>query len=470
MTTKLRGSLRIARLLSILTGVSALIFIFVAGESRAAVAAPWEQEWKSLIKKAKEEGKLTVALGGSATRNLRHVYKAFEKKFGINVALGGGRGSLVTARLQSERANGIYTVDLVQIGVASTIRVLLPSGYLASIRSQFLLPEVKDPSKWLDGHHWWGDPKTKKFILFYSLPQGDANIAINTNLVNPNDLNSYNDVFDPRYDGKRVSGSLELSSGAHSIARMYMMVGKDWLRRWITEAKPVFSSDSDIIINWLIEGKYAIALFAGGSGEMAQLDDLRKKGAPVLRMKKIMKEGTDSNPGSSGTITFIKNAPHPNAAKLFINWYLSKEGQLVMQKGYSKGDSLRIDIPKDMIKDEFRRKKGVKYRVLTTEPEYKKILTEGMAYVKKLKRSAGYAAPVVRDRVVTTNITKIKRGGRRVSFKAKGGKTHTVRVSRRRTKVSRNGKKFSRGKLAVGMTCKFTYPGNMKRAKTIDCK
>jgi iron(III) transport system substrate-binding protein len=466
----LRNGLGFVRFLAILVGIGILSIAPSLESGNPAAAAAWEQEWKELIRQAKKEGHLTVALGGSASRNLRHVYKAFEKKYGIKVALGGGRGSLVTARLRSERANGVYSVDLVQIGVASTIRVLLPSKYLAPIPPLFLLPEVKDQSLWLDGHHWWGDPGTKKFIFYYSLPQGDPSIAINTKLVNPNDINSYYDVFHPRYNGLRVSGSMELSSGAHSIARMWMMVGKDWLRRWITEAKPVFSSDSDVMINWLIEGKYGIAMFAGGSGEMAQLDELRKKGAPVLRMTKILKEGADSNPGSSGNFTFIKNAPHPNATKLFVNWFLSKEGQLVMQKGYSKGDSLRIDIPKDMIKPEFRRKKGAKYRVLTTEPEYKRILTDGIAYVRQLKRSVGIAAPVVRDKVVTAKITGIKRKGRRVSFTAKGGKTHTVRVSGRRTEVSLKGKKISRGKLKVGMTCEFTYPGNKKRAKSISCK
>ncbi len=470
MTATLRDSLGFVRFLTILIGVGILSIAPSLKSGNPAAAAPWEQEWKELIKKAKKEGKLTVALGGSASRNLRHVYKAFEKKYGIKVALGGGRGSLVTARLISERAAGIYAVDLVQIGVASTNRVLLANEFLAPIPPLFLLPEVKDQSLWLDGHHWWGDPATKKFVFYYSLPQGDPSIAINTNLVNPDDINSYYDVFHPRYDGLRISGSMELSSGAHAIARMWMMVGKDWLRRWITEAKPVFSSDSDVMINWLIEGRYGIALFAGGSGEMAQLDDVRKKGAPVMRLTKILKEGVDSNPGSSGNFTHVKDAPHPNATKLFVNWFLSREGQLVMQKGYSKGDSLRIDIPKDMIDPRWRRKKGAKYRVLTTELEYAAILDKGMAYVKQLKRSVGIAAPVVRDRVVTAKITKIKRKGRRISFKAKGGKTHTVKVSRRRTAVSLKGKKTPRGKLKVGMTCEFTYPGNYKRAKSISCK
>ncbi len=469
MTTRMHGSLRSARVLPIFMAVGALLVALAWADGKPAAAAEaWEKEWKQLIVKAKAEGKLTVALGSSATRNLRHVYKAFEKKFGIKVTLGGGRGSLVVARLRSERSAGLYAVDLVQIGIASTTKNLLPNNYLAPIPPLFLLPEVKDQSLWFNGHHWWGDPKTKKFVFFYSLPQADSRIVINTNLVNPDDINSYYDLLHPRYDGMRASGPMELFGVGHSITMMWMMVGKDWLRRWITESKPAYAADSDIIINWLIEGKYGIAMFIGGSADRDKIDDLRKKGAPILRMTKIMKEGADSNPGSSGTFTVIKNAPHPNALKLFVNWFLSKEGQLVMQNGYSKGDSLRIDIPKDMLDPRWRRKKGAKYRVITTDPEYAQILAKGMAYVKQLNRSMGIAAPVAK--VVTAKITKVKRKGRRISFKVKGGKTHTVRVSGRRTKVSLNGKKISRKKLKVGMTCKFTYPANRERAKSISCK
>ena len=73
---------------------------------------------------------------------------------------------------------------------------------------------------------------------------------------------------------------------------------------------------------------------------------------------------------------------------------------------------MRIDIPKDMVDAGARRQKGAKYRVLTTEAEYQDILQKATAYVIKLKRSVGIGAPVVRDRVVTTKITGIKRKDR----------------------------------------------------------
>jgi hypothetical protein len=56
-----------------------------------------------------------------------------------------------------------------------------------------------------------------------------------------------------------------------------------------------------------------------------------------------------------------------------------------------------------------------------------------------------------------------------MEFKVKG-KTHKVKVSGSRTDITVNGQMSSRGKVKVGMTCKITYPGNGKEAKSISCK
>ncbi len=66
----------------------------------------------------------------------------------------------------------------------------------------------------------------------------------------------------------------------------------------------------------------------------------------------------------------VNRSPHPNAAKVFINWFLSAEGQLTLQRSLAKiGDapnSLRIDISKDDVPPMDRRVKGVKYLDLET--------------------------------------------------------------------------------------------------------
>jgi ABC-type Fe3+ transport system substrate-binding protein len=55
-----------------------------------------------------------------------------------------------------------------------------------------------------------------------------------------------------------------------------------------------------------------------------------------------------------GSMSLIKGAPNPNAARVFINWFLSRRGQIALQKytdlyGEDPPNSRRVDIPKDML-------------------------------------------------------------------------------------------------------------------------
>jgi len=73
--------------------------------------------------------------------------------------------------------------------------------------------------------------------------------------------------------------------------------------------------------------------------------------------------------GGSSVIVLINRAPHPNAAKVFINWYLSREGQVTWQRAMNTvvieaSDSMRIDIPKDDVMVASKRLEGVKYTVI----------------------------------------------------------------------------------------------------------
>jgi ABC-type Fe3+ transport system substrate-binding protein len=96
----------------------------------------------------------------------------------------------------------------------------------------------------------------------------------------------------------------------------------------------------------------------------SQIGRAKKQGLPVDTFR-LMKEGA-ALISQSGSVGLVKDAPHPNAAKVFVNWLLSREGQLTMQKAYVKvgvgaSNSFRIDIPKDMIPVEQRLQEGVEY-------------------------------------------------------------------------------------------------------------
>ena len=85
------------------------------------------------------------------------------------------------------------------------------------------------------------------------------------------------------------------------------------------------------------------------------------------------REGAFVNP-LNGSVSLSSQAPHPNAAKLALNWLLSRAGQSAFQKatnerpGSEGADSLREDIPKDDVFPPQRRAPGVEYLV-TARPE-----------------------------------------------------------------------------------------------------
>ncbi|HEY3167861.1 MAG TPA: hypothetical protein VGK57_11565 [Candidatus Binatia bacterium] len=87
----------------------------------------------------------------------------------------------------------------------------------------------------------------------------------------------------------------------------------------------------------------------------------------------VLKEGAALHT-QYGTLGLLNQAPNPNAAKVFINWFLSREGQSTLQKTFKSieaaPDSFRIDIPKDDVKPANRRVEGVQYLDLDSRPEW----------------------------------------------------------------------------------------------------
>jgi hypothetical protein len=74
----------------------------------------------------------------------------------------------------------------------------------------------------------------------------------------------------------------------------------------------------------------------------------------------LSKDGVAMEAGGT-MISLLNKAPHPNAAKVFVNWFLSRRGQIVYQDSHGDRDSLRVDIPKDNVPAGQRRIAGRKY-------------------------------------------------------------------------------------------------------------
>ena len=123
------------------------------------------------------------------------------------------------------------------------------------------------------------------------------------------------------------------------------------------------------MIDGAAKGKFHLAI----GGALRDLDALGDLGAPVKPLLKDMKEGGELSASSSlDLITTPINPPNPNAAKLWVNWWLSREGQTLMQTlaEIEPEPTLRLDVTDWGITPEsFRRLEGKSYFFFDADPE-----------------------------------------------------------------------------------------------------
>ncbi len=312
---------------------------------------PWRVEWKETIAKARQEG-VVVVIGGGTIRDNRPVFDIFERKFGIKVltSIVGSRDTV--NRLLAERAARRYTVDIFASGTSTTTKLLIPNGFLKPILPELILPEVKDPSNWFRGKIWWadGDPRKKYAMAFAGvMEQFDFLSRYNTKKVTQAEYDSINslwDFLDPRWKGKIVTRPP--GRGRAGFTVFHPDVGTKWVERLFGELKPTILDDARLIADQLMLGAFDICLCGGGG--ISALDKARAAGAPVgdFSKKRATWKERDTLTMTSGTFMPIMNqAPHPNAARVLINWFYSKEGQEAYHVHSTRPNpkpSLRADI------------------------------------------------------------------------------------------------------------------------------
>ncbi len=338
---------------------------------------PFQAEWDALIAAAQDEGDLTLVFGGSAGRSYRPIAELFGEKFGITVVVSTGSGSAQVNRVLAEREVGRYLVDAIYAGATSTTTRLIPANAVDPMADLFIHPEVTDKSLWYQGKHWYGDPQ-QRYLFAFSAQAGafDMSMRYNTDLVTAEDIDGINSVWDylePKWKGKIVSmvpiGSG--SGGTYYETYVHPDVGKEWIDAFLSpELGVTWSEDVRFITDGVVFGKFHFAINIGGAG--SNLEALGQLGAPVGTIDKELKEpGGLSGSGSQYNFVVPTQRPHPNAAKLWVNWWLSKEGQTLMQT-ISEGDvaqTLRVDVTDiGRVPEATRRVEGRDYQFFSTDP------------------------------------------------------------------------------------------------------
>src|SRR5919109_3589906 len=329
----------------------------------AAESKPSSQpQWEKVLAAAKQEGE--VRLWGDQEITHPDIVAAFSRQYPyIKAVTVSGRVGDLMPRIIAERRAGRYLADTYSGGLGGrAFYDFMRAGVLDPIKSALILPEVVDGSKWLNGEHHYADNE-KQFVFMYEGSVAGVGLHYNTSLVDPQEFRSYWDLLKPKWRGKLLLFERP-GTGSPSMVRFYYnpQLGPDFLRRLLTEMDLVISQDRRQSSDWLASGKFPICIDCGDT------DRAKKQGLPVDEFSpdNLKEAGNEITTSGNSGLALINNAAHPNAARVFINWFLSRDGQTVWQetmnlKVAEPSDSMRVDIPKDKVSPPARRGEGKKY-------------------------------------------------------------------------------------------------------------
>ncbi|MDO8635214.1 MAG: extracellular solute-binding protein, partial [Dehalococcoidia bacterium] len=310
----------------------------------------WQKEWDDTMVKAKKEGKVVLyTFVGPQVRTA--LARAFTQKYGIELEMVAASPVELVERVLREKRTGLNLADLYGAGATSHLLNLKPFEAFASMDSSLILPEVKDPKVWWGGVLPYVDPEHQ--IVIYML-HPNLIWTVNTEMVKPEDEpKSYQDMLLPKWKGKIAMADPTVpGSGSIWFNTEIQRQGRDFFVE-LAKQEPLITRDTRLQVEWVAKGRYLLAV----TPLPEIVNDFILAGAPLKAYSpsdfQLLTAGT-------GALSLIANAPHPNAAKVYINWILSKEGGKVFSEAIW-GQSARVDVSAGHLPAWRTRAPGIQY-------------------------------------------------------------------------------------------------------------
>jgi iron(III) transport system substrate-binding protein len=317
-------------------GTFLVAVIFFMPLSAAVRAQPaWQSEWEKTLAAAKREGKVVVGIPPSSELR-KELEPAFKTRFGFELEIFAATGPQIANRVVTEGKAGVRYFDTFIFGSCTGVP-LIKSGLFDQIEPYMILPEVKDPKHWWGGHVWMDNVSGTRLFYSFIATKSSEGVWYNTTLAEAEELRSFDDLLDSKWKGKiGLSDPRVAGSGLSVWSYLWDLKGEEYLKKFVQQELFV-SQNLRQLAEALAKGRLAIALGIG----VAQTEPFVKAGLPVKDLPEP-REGTPSSNGY-GSLAIIKNPPHPNATKVFINWLLSKEGQEIYSRVLMHG-TRRLDV------------------------------------------------------------------------------------------------------------------------------
>jgi iron(III) transport system substrate-binding protein len=277
----------------------------LAGIASAAAQTP--ADWDKIVAAAKAEGTVNFYTGLPGNPTTKKIGDAFEKKYGIKMQVLELRATELRERIRSERVGNNATADVMHTSANQTRQISQGDGTVDKIGP---LPHGNRMRKDLQESWVDRDINIPTFLLNYA-------ILTNSNLVK-DPIKSWKDILDPKYKGKILADDFRAIGGGSSYFSVtYEKFGKGFHEK-LAAQDVAFTRDMREAERRVARGEYAIYL----PWLLNYLPSL--KGLPVKAA--IPEEGVVYLPYASSILT---KAPHPNAARVLIDFMLSDEGQAI---------------------------------------------------------------------------------------------------------------------------------------------
>ena len=270
-----------------------------------------------LLDGARKEGKLSLYTSLN-TKDSGPITEAFEKKTGVKVLLWRSSSEKVLQRAVTEARAGRFVCDVLETNGPE-----MEAMYREKLLAEFHSPHFKDlpPAAFPKHRHWVAD----RFNFF--------TIGYNTNLIKPEEVpNTYADLLHPRFAGKLGLESGDTDWFAALVKHMGEKEGLAFFRK-LADTRPQMRTGHTLLAELVSSGEVPITATIYNHN----MERLLVKGAPV-KWKALVP--TFARPNAIGVAA---RAPHPNAALLFTDFMLSREGQTLLKERNRVPASTAVD-------------------------------------------------------------------------------------------------------------------------------
>jgi iron(III) transport system substrate-binding protein len=248
----------------------------------------------------------------------------------------GGNASIIVPRILQERQAGIFSQDVLISSVGTPFTSLKPAGGIDPIRAAFIRGDIQDDKVWLNGFEAGFLDNDKKW-MYASTFDKSVGVWINTDQVGPNEVTALKDLLNPKWKGKILSLDPRTVGVAWNVLDMKRTGGEEFVRKLYGEQEPVLVRELRQATEFMVKGQYPIGIGAPNADTFV---DFENQGLGQNLRPLELDGGVFLI--STSCLYLINRAPHPNAAKLFVNWFLTKEAQTAWAK-LTRQNSRRLD-------------------------------------------------------------------------------------------------------------------------------